>query len=237
MNSVVIAISVAYVVMAVLLLCMGLTSRFNWRIKGAVIVITSFFFVESFYATKSLLSWPEEGMRSCLVEKSKLKRSLAKIDFNGLADAWADRILSLEKALGTVDCFNRLELLQARVVEPDAKSGDAGAIFYWVEELDENHVPSGTPRSVRLPYTQVAADRASKAQKEISNDNPQEIDFGNLDGSDDQQQRVSEDTKLDQLNGPNRPETGLSNIEIDMLRQAQQIEFRPLSGPVLPPKR
>jgi hypothetical protein len=53
----------------------------------------------------------------------------------------------------------------------------------------------------------------------------------------DDQQRVNQDAKLDQLNGPNRPETGLSNVEVDMLKQAQQVEFRPLSGPVLPAKR
>ena len=61
MNSVVLAISIAYVVMAVLLLCMGLTSRFAWWIKGVVIVITSAFFIESFFATKSLLGWPGTG--------------------------------------------------------------------------------------------------------------------------------------------------------------------------------
>ena len=40
MNTVILAISVAYVVMAVVLLCMGLTSRFKWWIKGFVIVVT-----------------------------------------------------------------------------------------------------------------------------------------------------------------------------------------------------
>jgi len=36
MNTVVVAVSVAYVVLAVVLLCMGLTSRFAWWIKGFV---------------------------------------------------------------------------------------------------------------------------------------------------------------------------------------------------------
>src|SRR5882757_6683347 len=126
MNSVVLAISIAYVVMAVLLLCMGLTSRFAWWIKGVVIVITSAFFIESFFATKSLLGWP-----------------------------------------GTGQLPHRFQLLWTRVVEPDPKVADPGAIYLWVEELDENNVPSGTPRSYKLKYTPPLADRSNKAKDEI----------------------------------------------------------------------
>jgi hypothetical protein len=178
MNTVVIAISVAYVVMAVVLLCMGLTSRFSWWIKGA----------------KSLLGWP-----------------------------------------GTGQLPARFQLLWTRVVEPDPKISDPGAIFLWVEELDDNNVPSGTPRSYRLRYSAPLADRSNKAKEEIMAGNPQEGTASDMESDD--QQRVNQDAKLDQLNGPNRPETGLSNVEVDMLKQAQQVEFRPLSGPVLPAKR
>jgi hypothetical protein len=194
MNTVVIAISVAYVVMAVVLLCMGLTSRFSWWIKGAIIVVTSAFFIESFYATRSLLGWP-----------------------------------------GTGQLPPRFQLLWTRVVEPDPKVSDPGAIFLWVEELDDNNVPSGTPRSYRLRYSAPLADRSNKAKEEIMAGNPQEGTASDMESDD--QQRVNQDAKLDQLNGPNRPETGLSNVEVDMLKQAQQVEFRPLSGPVLPAKR
>jgi hypothetical protein len=38
------------------------------------------------------------------------------------------------------------------------------------------------------------------------------------------------------MNGPNHPEAGLSNIEIEMLRQADAVEFKPLSAVGLPPK-
>jgi hypothetical protein len=191
MNTVVLAISIAYVVMAVLLLCMGLTSRFAWWIKGVVIVITSAFFIESFFATKSLLGWP-----------------------------------------GTGQLPHRFQLLWTRVVEPDPKVADPGAIYLWVEELDENNVPSGTPRSFKLKYSPPLADRSNKAKDEIMAGNPQEGTASDMEGDD--TNRL--DARLDQLNGPNRPETGLSNIEIEMLRQAQQIEFRPLSGIPLPPK-
>ena len=111
MNTVVLAISVAYVVIAVLLLCMGLTSRFAWWLNGVVIVVTSVFFIESFFATNGLLGWP-----------------------------------------GTGQLPHRFQLLWTRVVEPDRKLNDPGAIYLWVEELEENNVPSGTPRSFRLRY-------------------------------------------------------------------------------------
>jgi hypothetical protein len=191
MNAVVLAISIAYVVMAVLLLCMGLTSRFAWWIKGVVIVVTSVFFIESFFATKSLLGWPGSGQLP-----------------------------------------HRFQLLWTRVVEPDPKISDPGAIYLWVEELDENNVPSGTPRSYRLRYTAPLAERSNKAKDEIMSGNPQEGNASDLEGDD----SAKMDAKLDQTNGPNRPETGISNVDIELLRQAQQIEFRPLSGVALPPK-
>src|SRR6202021_2620835 len=111
MNAVVLAISIAYVVMAVLLLSMGLTSRFAWWIKGVVIVVTSVFFIESFFATKSLLGWP-----------------------------------------GTGQLPHRFQLLWTRVVEPDPKISDPGAIYLWGEELDENTGPRGTPLSYRVAH-------------------------------------------------------------------------------------
>src|ERR1700730_11977425 len=68
----------------------------------------------------------------------------------------------------------RFQLLWTRVVEPDPKSHDAGSIFLWVEEVDENKVPTGTPRSYRLAYTKPLADKSLKARDEIMSGNPQE---------------------------------------------------------------
>src|SRR5262249_32589553 len=191
MTGTVLAISAAYVVIGVLLLNMGLSSRFRWWIKAMAIVVTCGFFIEVFFSTKSLLGWP-----------------------------------------GTGALPPRFQLLWTRVVEPDPKVSDPGAIYLWVEELDENNVPSGVPRSYKLRYSPPLADRSNKAKDEIMAGNPPEGTAGELESDDSNRM----DAKLDQLNGPNRPETGLSNIEVDMLRQAQVIEFRPLSGILLPPK-
>ena len=37
--------------------------------------------------------------------------------------------------------------------EPDKFSKKKGAIYMWIEELDEQNIPFGTPRSYELPYT------------------------------------------------------------------------------------
>jgi hypothetical protein len=64
--------------------------------------------------------------------------------------------------------------LWTRVVEPDVKAGNRGSIYLWVEEVDGNNVPSGLPRSYRLPYSVKLADRTLKARDEIMAGNPQE---------------------------------------------------------------
>src|SRR5215470_16764961 len=98
MTPTVLAISAAYVVIGVLLLAIGLTSRFAWWVKAAAIVVTSVFFVEVFFATKSLLGWPRTGALPA-----------------------------------------RFQLLWVRVVEPDAKTANPGAIYLWIEEVDANN--------------------------------------------------------------------------------------------------
>jgi hypothetical protein len=54
-------IAAAYVVMSVLLLTASLSAPFRWWIKAVAIVVSSFFFVEIFFATKGLLGWPGTG--------------------------------------------------------------------------------------------------------------------------------------------------------------------------------
>src|SRR5438128_2528310 len=132
MTTAVLGISIAYVVMGLVLLGMGLTSRFAWWVKAVAIVVTSVFFIEVFYATKGLLGWP-----------------------------------------GSEKLPAQFQLLWVRVAEPDAKVGDPGSVYLWIEELDANNVPMGVPRAYRLPYSRPLADRSSKAREQIMKGNPQ----------------------------------------------------------------
>jgi len=191
MTATVLAISAAYVVLGVLLLTLGLGSRFGWWIKAAAIVVTSVFFVEMFFATKDLLGWPRSGQLP-----------------------------------------PRFQLLWVRVIEPDLKSSNPGAIYLWIEEVDENNVPDGVPRSYRLPFSRPLADRSSKARDEIMSGKPQQGLAQDLDGSETQQ-----DANMAQSGS--RPEQGLITVDLDqfkLLQNAQRVEFSPMPGPTLPPK-
>jgi len=188
-----IGISAAYVVLSLVVLSMGLTSRFAWWVKASTIVVTSGFFVEVFFASKGLLGWPASG------------------------------------ALPP-----KFQLLWTRVVEPDLKAGHRGAIYLWVEELDANNVPSGLPRSYRLPYSVKLADRTLKARDEIMAGNPQEGLAEDLAEGD----PTSAEAKAQpnqQLDG-GITSTG-SRVELEgAIDQIPRVEFRPMSNPLLPPK-
>lgn len=186
------AISAAYVVLAVVVLSMGLTSRFAWWVKAGVIVVSSAFFVEAFFASKSLLGWPA-------------------------SDALPPKF----------------QLLWTRVVEPDLKAGSRGAIFLWVEEIDANNVPSGLPRSYRLPYSVQLADRTLKARDEIMAGNPQE---GYADKMMEGDPASGTAAKANE-----QPEGGITSaggrVDLDVpLEQIPRVGFRAKSNPLLPPK-
>jgi hypothetical protein len=191
MTTTLLAISAAYVLMALLILSMGLTSRFAWWVKASAIVISSVFFVEVFFASKGLLGWP-----------------------------------------GTGALPPKFQLLWSRVVEPDPKMGDKGAIYLWVEEVDENNVPNGTPRAYRLPYSVRLADRTKKARDEIMAGNPQEGTAEEAGG---------DQTATGQQRAELQPDGGTEStggkIELEgSLEAVPRVEFRPMSGPTLPPK-
>ena len=192
MTPTVLAISAAYVVIGVLLLAIGLTSRFAWWVKAAAIVVTSVFFVEVFFATKSLLGWPRTGALPA-----------------------------------------RFQLLWVRVVEPDAKTANPGAIYLWIEEVDANNIPDGVPRSYRLPYSRSLADRSSKARDEIMSGKPQQGSAQDVATGENKDEVASADQQGTRAD-PNPAAVDLEQYRL--LQQAQRVEFSPMSGPLLPPK-
>ena len=128
----------------------------------------------------------------------------------------------------------RFQLLWVRVVEPDLKEANPGAIYLWIEEVDENNIPDGVPRSYRLPYSRPLADRAAKARDEIMIGKPQQGLAENLAGGEDRRE-----AKADQELSGSRADPGLNAVDLDQLRllqRAQRVEFNPMPGPTLPPK-
>jgi len=205
MTSTVIAISLGYAALAVLLLGLGLEARLRWWIKAAAIVVTSVFMVVVFFATNGLLGWPARGPLPA-----------------------------------------RFQLLCSRVVEPDVRTGDAGAVFLWVEETDENNVPSGVPKSYRLPYSRALADRSLAARDEIIAGHPQQGLAGDLEGEDDARGERTDNASDSRAEAhppqaptaaDTRAEPGVARIDMNaLLAEAQPVRFRPMPPPALPPK-
>jgi hypothetical protein len=205
MTSTVVAISLAYAAIGVLLLWLGLESRLAWWIKATAIMVTSIFFIVVFFATNGLLGWPGRGPLPA-----------------------------------------RFQLLWTRVVEPDIRSGDAGAVYLWVEEVDDGNVPSGVPKSYRLPYSRPLADRSIAARDEIMAGHPQLGLAGDADGDDkaadgDNTQEAGNKTDARaaqaELKSDTQAQSGTARIDMDaLLAQAQPVHFRKMPPPTLPPK-
>jgi hypothetical protein len=129
------------------------------------------------------------------------------------------------------------KLLQARIVEPHALEGDPGAIYLWVETLDDGNRPSGVPRAYRLPYRDSLAEKADKAMGEIAAGRPQggrAADFGDGGGSVLQAAReyITPSAILDTSGGD--PSTGGGLLATP--RDGDEVSFTPLLPPRMPPK-
>jgi hypothetical protein len=192
MTTTLLAISAAYVLIAVLLLSAGLTARYAWWVKASAIVVTSLFFVEAFFASKGLMGWPGGGPLPA-----------------------------------------RFQLLWTRVVEPDQKLGERGAIYLWLEEMDANNVPTGLPRAYRLPYSIRLADRTLKARDEIMAGHPQE---GLADELSDNESGSSQAQRSNLEPNGGASSSGATVELQDALEQIPRVDFRPMPMPLLPPK-
>lgn len=51
--------------------------------------------------------------------------------------------------------------------EPDKATGEDGAIYFWVRELDEAGLPAGAPRAHRIRWDEEAAEAAQQALDRI----------------------------------------------------------------------
>ena len=117
----------AYIVVALLLLSFNIGPRWAWWVKATGIIVTTAFFVVSYYAIIDLMGWPVKARMPA-----------------------------------------HFQLLWAKVNEPDKLINTPGSVFLWVEELDSNNIPMGTPRAFRLPYTVPLDEGVNEALGRIS---------------------------------------------------------------------
>jgi hypothetical protein len=137
---------------------------------------------------------------------------------------------------GTGRLPGKFQLLWTRVVEPDPKIHDAGAIYLWVEQVDENNVPTGTPRSYQLGYSKPLEEKVLKARDEIMSGNPQE---GTAEDIEENQPPPGDMANLPE--NPNQSQTSTpNNVDLTKLgalpEHMQNVVFNPMPRPLLPPK-
>ena len=138
----------------------------------------------------------------------------------------------------SVDYLPRsFKLLQARIVEPHSLEGDAGAIYLWVEALDEDNRPSGVPRAYRIPYSDRMADKTDKAQSEIAAGRAQggrAADYGSGEGGQLSTVRayITPSTIIETSGGDPSSGGGLTAVP----QAGDEATFTPLLPPRMPPK-
>jgi hypothetical protein len=127
-------------------------------------------------------------------------------------------------------------LLQARIVEPHSLEGDPGAIYLWVETLDEGNRPSGVPRAYRLPYRDALAEKTDKAIGEIAAGRAQggrAADLGSGQGGlmEAVREYITPNTIMETSGGD--PSTGGG---VMAPHAGDEVSFTPLLPPRMPPK-
>ncbi len=67
---------------------------------------------------------------------------------------------------------DRFRLHWVTVDEPDKVSGGAGAIYFWVRELDAAGLAEGEPRAFRIPWDEATAEEAAEALARLQEGEP-----------------------------------------------------------------
>jgi len=62
----------------------------------------------------------------------------------------------------------KFNLVATHTVEPNLVTGEAGHVYLWVQEINQNNVPIGAPRAYEVPYTVRLADDTKNAQDKIN---------------------------------------------------------------------
>ena len=179
----------AYVVVAVLLLSLNLTSRWKWWVKAVAIVVTGIFFIQAYIQTYALLGWPTD-----------------------------------------TDLPRHFQVLWAKVEDPNKFTGAEGAIFLWVDELDEFNLPIGVPRSHKLPFTPGLADAVVKITGRIRAG----MDVAGIAELADDEESTSSRMMKD-VTAPEDLTGGQFQVDV-FPDQIQTLQFEDMPPPILPDK-
>ena len=122
------------------------------------------------------------------------------------------------------------QVLWASVDEPNKFTGDKGAIFFWVEELDQYNIPLGTPRAHELPYSEQLAGAVVRITDKIQAG----LEVSGTADISEEQKSASRDA-LQELEAPEELTRG--QFDVDVFPDKEQIlQFDEMPTPVLPEK-
>jgi hypothetical protein len=186
----VIGLVAAYIVLAVLLLSLNLTSLWRWWIKGAAIIVTTVFFGVTFQTLNGLMGWPTTQKPPA-----------------------------------------RFSLVWSLVVEPDKKTSNPGCIYVWAEELDDNNVPSNTPRSYQLPYSDALARKVAGAQEK--RERGVEV-MGRVEDARSRQEALGKDIKIGQIQRDGEENAAADTVPF--MDDDARLSFEELPPVILPDK-
>ncbi len=108
--------------------------------------------------------------RLAVPRSAKIAAIAAMGAFNVAVFFWSQGLLGWSAATAVPEKF---QVLWMRVVEPNPSKQFAGAIHLWVEQLDDQNIPSGEPRAYVVPYSPSLAAKAAVAQAKIKEGNAQ----------------------------------------------------------------
>jgi len=122
------------------------------------------------------------------------------------------------------------QVLWAKVENPNKFTGAEGAIFLWVDELDEFNLPIGIPRSHKLPYTPSLADAAVEITARI--EAGMEV-AGIAELPDDEES--SNSRVMREVTAPEDLTGGRFQVDV-FPDQIQTLQFEDMPPPILPDK-
>jgi hypothetical protein len=125
----------------------------------------------------------------------------------------------------------RFEVLSTRIVEPDDARDEDGALYLWIEELDENNVPLARPRAFALPYDDRLAEEVAEVQEQL--DAGEEI-MGVVQEDDAELEPADGDLRIGEI--PEGVELTTNNDTVPFRLEGLNVEFEELPPVLLPPK-
>lgn len=246
-----------YALAAILLLSLRIASRWRWAMKiAAVAILTLFavlFYEEALSLDVTAVFDPEIAVFFLVAAYVVVAVLLLSMNIGARYRWWIKAGTIIITTLFFVFSYNgvvallgwpssdplppKFKLHWASVVEPDKFTGKPGNIYLWIEELDDENIPFGTPRAYRLPYSDELADRVDGALELIEEGTDQGGEADTLEEMLEQLEEEEAEEEAEEERGEIEIDEEGGNFDAEaFIEPDQDIQFGDLPPPELPPK-